>query len=547
MQNRNRTANGGLALRALVGLGLVMVVIVIFSQARYGYEFFYSDAPRHALNGAFILDLVKAFPIHQPVQWAYNYYAQYPALTILFYPPLYPAVLAVAYALFGISQASAVIVNALFYLALVVGVYRLASRYVAQLPALATAVVVGAAPEMAFWGRQIMTDVPATTLLVWAAELFLAYQATHRQRDLYLGAALAVAAVWIKITVCFLLPVMAIGVVLLDGRQAWRLRRNWIVFFGVCILMMPLIWLTLHFGQTNVQSVSGVPDGAASRTSISNWLWYARRLPEQLGWPATITIIIGLGAGLVRLARRRQLPWQWGFLIAWVGIGYLFFSAIDLKDPRFTLPILPPLALIGVWGVCHVFGRRQSWEYAVLAALALATLVMTLVYRPPLYVSGYAQIVKEVSRRAPEQSNVVFSGYRDGAFVFAMRAIGDRPDVDTIRADKLLLSIAIRRSTGVEGKHLTRSEIAKQLTRQKAAYVVAQDDFWTDLVEMRRLQDVLHSDQFTPVKHYRMQTNFNAHDQAITVYRNNAKLPAERPARSIDLPAINHTVSESSE
>lgn len=544
MQNRNAIERYGLILRAAIWLGLLLVVVAIFSQARLAYEFFYSDAPRHALNGAFILDLVKDFPIHGPVQWAYNYYAQYPALTILFYPPLYPAVLAIAYALFGISQASAVIVNALFYLALVAGTYRLAIRYVDRLPAFAAAVIVGAAPEIAFWGRQIMTDVPATALLVWSAEFFLAYQAAQRRRDLYLGAILAAAAVWLKITVCFLLPVMAIGVVLLDGRNVWRRPRNWVVMVGMILVMLPLIWLTLHFGQTNVESVAGVPDGAASRTSVANWLWYARHMPEQIGWPVAIAAALGLGIGVVRLVRHKRLPKHWVFLVAWTSVGYLFFSAIDLKDPRFTIPILPPVAVIGVWGVCRLRPGRPRWAYPALAAIALVTLVMTLVYRPPLYVSGYAQIVKEVSRQVPQDSNIVFSGYRDGAFIFAMRAIGDRPDVDVIRADKILLNIAIRRSTGVEQKHLTRSQIAKRITQQKASYVVAQDDFWTDLVEMQRLQSVLHSKQFTPVAHYRMKTNFNAHDKAITVYRNNAELPAKRPARSIDLPAIDRTVSQ---
>ncbi|KEZ77877.1 ArnT family glycosyltransferase [Salinisphaera hydrothermalis] len=523
---------------------LVVLVLILFVWAPTNYAFYYSDAPRHALNGAFILDLVKAFPIHDPVQWAYNYYAQYPALTILFYPPLYPAVLAVAYAILGVSQASAVVVNALFYTALLIGSYRLACRYVDRIPAFFVAFLIGAAPEMAFWGRQIMTDVPATAAAVWAMELLLAYAVSHDRRVLWLGAAIAVVAVWLKITVCFLLPVLALGLVQIDGWAVWRRPRNLVMGCGVVLLMLPLLWLTIHFGQTNVQSVTGVADGATPRSSLSNWLWYARSLPLQLGWPVTAAVALGAVAGVVRVVRSRHLPAHWGLLAAWVVVGYLFFSTIDLKDPRFTIPLLPPFVLIGVWGVCWLFGARARWAGLLLAAIGAATLITTLVYRPPLYVSGYAHIVKDVARLAPENSNVVFSGYRDGAFIFAMRAIGHRPDVDTIRADKMLLSIAIRRSTGVREKHLTRAQIGQELTRQKAAYVVAQDDFWTDLTEMRRLQWVLHSPQFTPVAHYRMHANFNAPEKTITVYRNNAPLPAKRPPRSIDLPAIDRTVTQ---
>lgn len=522
----------------------VLVVIAVFSVARTGYEFFYSDAPRRALNGAFILDLVKAFPIHDPVQWAYNYYAQYPALTVLFYPPLYPAVLAVAYAILGVSQVSAVVVNGLFYLGLVWGMYRLAGHYLDRIAALGVAAIVGAAPEIAFWGRQIMTDVPATAALVWASAVFVDYLRNGRRRDLYWSAVLALAAIWLKLTLCFMLPVFAVALAAAEGRGVWRCPRHWIVFAGMAVGLLPLVWLTLHFGQTNVQSAAGVPDGPTGRLSLANWLWYAQQTPAMLGWPATIGVAIGSATGLLAWAGQGRVRRRWLFPIAWAVVGYVFFSAIDLKHPRFLIPVLPPLVLIGGGGLQWLLDRWRTLFRLGLACVAVATLAITLIKHPPRYVGGYASIVKAVARRAPANSNIVFSGYRDGVFIFAMRAIGDRPDLATIRADKLLLSVAIRRSTGVKQKHLTTSRIARELTRLKVSYVVAQDGFWTDLVEMRRLQRVLHSSQFKPVAHYRLPANFNAHDKRITVYRNLASLPERRPARSIDLPAINHTVSQ---
>ncbi|MES1955141.1 ArnT family glycosyltransferase [Salinisphaera hydrothermalis] len=531
----------------LAGYGLLALLVAgLFWLAPTSYAFYYSDAPRHALNGAFILDLARDLPISDPVQWAYNYYAQYPALTILFYPPLYPVFLAVAYAVFGISQATAIFVNALFYMALVTGSYRLARRYVSDGSALAAALMVGAAPEIAFWGRQIMTDVPATAALVWATELFLAYGSDLRARHLYVSAAMAAMAVWLKITVCFLLPVLAFGLVLVDGRTVLRRSRNWCLVIGMVVAMLPLLWLTVHFGQTNVQSVAGVADGAAPRLSLANWLWYAERLPAQIGWPAVAAVIVGVYVGIVRFVRCRRIALRWALLAGWVVVGYLFFSTIDLKHARFTIPLLPPLIVLGVWGVERLFAGMAHQAHIVLAGLGAATLAITLIYRPPLYVSGYAKIVKSLTRRAPEHSNIIFSGYRDGAFIFAMRAIGNRPDVGVIRADKLLLSVAIRRSTGVKEKNLTAAQIADQITRFRGAYVVAQDGFWTDLTEMKRLQEVLHSSQFKAVAHYRLDENFNAPDKTITVYRNEAKLPVYAAPLSISLPAVNRTVTQKS-
>lgn len=527
-----------------IALGvLALLVLVVFSQARTGYEFYYSDAPRHALNGAFILDLIKGFPIHDPVRWAYDYYAQYPALTILFYPPLYPAVLAVAYAIIGVSQASALVVNGLFYFALACGMYRFAGCYLDGLAALAVAAIVTVTPEIAFWGRQVMTDVPATATLVWAAAIFAGYLRHRRSRELYWSAALAVAAVWLKLTVCFMLPVFAVALVLAEGRGIWRSARLWLVFAGVIIGLLPLVWLTLHFGQTNFDSVANVPDGETGRLTLANWIWYARRAPHTLGWPSAIVVAFGLVSGLLAWIRGGVDSRLWLFPIGWAVVGYLFFSAIDLKATRFMIPVLPPLVLIGVGGL---YGLLRQWPRlpgGVLVCVTAATLAITLITRMPLYVGGYAAAVKAVTQRAPADSSIVFSGYRDGSFIFAMRAIGGRPDLVTIRADKLLLSIAIRRSAGVKEKNLTTRQIAHELTRLKVSYVVAQDGFWTDLVAMRRLQHVLHSPQFKPVAHYRLPENFSAPDKSITIYKNLAPLPARRPPQTIDLPAINRTVT----
>ncbi|MGB7754557.1 MAG: glycosyltransferase family 39 protein, partial [Salinisphaera sp.] len=518
---------------------------IAFGSVPLDYQFFYSDAPRHALNGAFILDLVRDFPINDPVQWAYNYYAQYPALTILFYPPLYPAILAVAYAILGISQFSAVVVNALFYFALLLGVFRVSRPLMGFVAGAIAAAAVGALPDIAFWGRQVMTDVPATAMLVWGVAFFLEYSEHRRSWLLYASALAVLAAVWLKLTVCFVLPVFAIALVAIDGRFVWQSRRHWSVVALMILGLLPLAWLTLHFGQTNVQSAANAAGAPASRLSLANWLWYPRRLPAMVGWPMTVVFVAGSAAGLVAWTRqRRGMQAAWGLIAGWAIVGYVFFSAIDLKDERFFIPVLPALVVIAVGGIHALLpARRAIWGWLVTAAVAVATLTITWIEYPPLYVKGYARIVRDVAREAPRDSNVVFSGYRDGAFIFAMRAIGGRPDLHTIRADKLLLTIAIRRSAGVKQKNLTEAQIAKELTRQKTSYVVAQDGFWTDLTEMKRLQAVLHSAQFKPVAHYRMQANFNAPERSITVYRNLAKLPKKRPPLSIDLPAINRTVT----
>ena len=88
--------------RLLAWVLVLGCVALLFAQAPHGGAFYWSDSPRHALNGVFVMDLIKAMPLDDPTGYAYRYYAQYPALTILFYPPLFYAISAPFYAVLGV-------------------------------------------------------------------------------------------------------------------------------------------------------------------------------------------------------------------------------------------------------------------------------------------------------------------------------------------------------------------------------------------------------------------------------------------------------------
>lgn len=61
----------------------IIIGVLFLTGAPMDGSFSWGDSPRHALNGAFIMDLFKDLPFDDPVGYAYNYYSQYPALTIL--------------------------------------------------------------------------------------------------------------------------------------------------------------------------------------------------------------------------------------------------------------------------------------------------------------------------------------------------------------------------------------------------------------------------------------------------------------------------------
>lgn len=533
-------------LHGMAALTLLLAIAWLFSQAPAGGAFYWSDAPRHALNGVFVKDLLAAAPVTDPAGYAYAYYARYPALTVLFYPPLFYFLSAPLYLLLGVSHQTALFAVFLHYVAFGLGCYRLGLFWLRPAMALLFALVLVTAPEIAFWGRQVMLEIPAFAFLVWSVVALMAYRRSQRPSMLYLTVFLLVLAMYTKLSTAFLAPVFA--VVLLHDR-GWAVLKDRHVYFVVLLGilgLMPLLALTLKFGQANVQSMTGIADAAVSRASLAGWLWYARQIPSQLGWAATAGACAG--AVLLSLPRYRHTAGiskadalLWGL---WFAMGYLFFSSIDLKEARHSVFILLPLVFAALL-VLDRLRPRMGWVLAVL--LLTATAAQTLLLRPVYYVQGYAQAVDFVARNAPRNSRVMFSGYRDGAFIFNMRTREDRRDLSVLRADKMLLRVAVRRGLGVEQKPLSEQEIAARIHQYGVRYIVVQPGFWNDLEVMRRFEAVLQSPPFVQVHRIPTPANYPAHEKELIIYENLAPVSAEPLDLQIELPMINRTLQSTIE
>lgn len=121
-------------------------------------------------------------------------------------------------------------------------------------------------------------------------------------------------------------------------------------------------------------------------------------------------------------------------------------------------------------------------------------------------------------RRAPTHS-----GMHDGSFIFSMRTAAGRPDLYAVRADKLLLEVAMRRELGVSA-------------------VVAQRDIWTDLEPMARLQRVLDGQGFEEIERIPVVTNMPQEDRELHFYRIVGEVQPRPPSLRIDLPIIGQRI-----
>ncbi|WP_144299643.1 glycosyltransferase family 39 protein [Elioraea rosea] len=523
-------------------LVIALAVVALYATSPLHGAFWWSDAPRHGLNGIFLKDALTELPVGDPKGFAFAWYAQYPALTILFYPPLFYVTSAPAFLLFGESHAVAQGMVALHLLGLGVGMYALALAWLPPLGALAAALVLLGLPEIALWGRQVMLEIPALCWLVWAAVFAVRHGRTAGTASLFLAAAVLLAALYTKVSMIFAIPALALLLLRARGFGMLAERRVWLAALLFLAGLAPLVLLTLQFGQANVQSVVEIVDTAASRKTLEGWVWYARALPGMLGWlPLALA-----GLGLVASLLGRAGAWRRGertMLVLWVVVSYLALSFIELKEARHGVILLVPIAAWIACGLVWLAGLAGRAQGPALAAGAGAALVaLTVATEAVPRVDGYEEAARRVAALAPPDSTVLFSGKRDGSFVFSMRTVSGRPDLYTARADKLLLTVAVRRELGVGQREDTEEEILERIRDLGVSVVVAQRDFWTDLAAMARLQHVLDGPGFEEIGRIPVVANVPTEDRELRLYRIRGEVKPRPPSFTIDLPIIGRRI-----
>jgi 4-amino-4-deoxy-L-arabinose transferase-like glycosyltransferase len=520
-----------------VALIFVAAVTLLYLSSPRDGNFWWSDAPRHAMDGAFYRDLVREMPLSGLEQFAIDYYLKYPALTILFYPPMFAWVEAIFFTLFGVSHPVAQLSIAFFAFLAAWGGYRLLRRWSSPVWAASAMVLFLGFPEVALWGRQVMLELPVCAFLFWGVHIFLRYVEEDRPRLLYASALLLVGAVYTKQTAVFVLPLLGWYLWRAKGWPMLRLRPVRIAgaLFGIGLL--PLVLVTLRFGQVNFNSVQGGTWTPMPLFSPAAWSFYARQLPAQLGWAPLILAAVFL---VVSLRKKEWRGAGWTFALGWFLTGYLFFSLIALKESRHTVLILLPVGWFALEALRRILPSRIAPAAGV--GLASAVFLHTVAFVPVPQVSGYRAAADYIAAHAPPKSTILFSGYRDGSFVFNMRAREDRRDLGVLRADKILLRVKQRRELGVTELGLTEADILKRIEETGVSYVVNQPNFWDDLEAMRRLQRVLSGNQFCKVATLPVTANTGYQDHMLEIYRKVGVVSERTVPLRVELPIIGTTI-----
>lgn len=217
-------------------------------------------------------------------------------------------------------------------------------------------------------GRMALPDLPLTfciTLAIWAALVSTLEQERNPRKFVILAAVGLGLGFLMKGPVGIIIPLLVIVPVLMIERRSIALEPSDILLGFVVMLAIALPWYVVMWfthGNAYLQSFFVGDNFERFATSRFNdprpWWFY---LPVVAGGmlPWTPLALAWLGPMTQFLRGRRAIGTIDLRLLMWAILPLAFYSLSVGKQPRYVLPVLPPLALLLASSIIE---RTQEWR-----------------------------------------------------------------------------------------------------------------------------------------------------------------------------------------
>jgi 4-amino-4-deoxy-L-arabinose transferase-like glycosyltransferase len=303
----------------------------------------------------------------------------------LFYPPLVYWVADIFYAVLGNESIwVAVLSNVVWLGILVFATYGIGRRLWNARVGWLSVVFVLAAPMIVSTSKDYMLDLPLTA--VGALSLYLLIRAdgfSNRRHSLLFGVCCG-CGLLVKWTFPLVMALPVLHATATALSQV-RLRRNFrplLNLAGAAALAFAVAgtWYVHNFRQVVGASLyysgpEGVAQGNPPVATLGSALWYLWNLLNVQLY--LIPLLFAL-VGIVYCFRHRALASRNVYPLLMVAGTYLMFTLLRHKDPRYTLPMLPALAVVAASWLEYVAAKARAWiETAFIAYSAVAFVAIT--------------------------------------------------------------------------------------------------------------------------------------------------------------------------
>lgn len=500
----------------------------------------YPDADRLLMDGVFVLDFLRAMPLDRVVDFTKEYYAQYPALSIGYRPPLFPFVEAVFNGVFGVNTWSSRLAIVAFAIGGVSAWYALVKRIYDCKTAFWSALLLATTPYLVQWGWYTMGEIPLLAMAMITAYFFYRYSESQAAKYLYLTTIFFCLTAWTKQTSIFL-GLWFVAYLAYRGQllSFFKRKESWIAIGIAALLLIPLALITLWLGDLNIQQSVGstASSGTPSRLSLDNLLVLWSTLGVyHLAVPVLLLSIVGIALSIIKRDRRAV------FFALLILSTYLFFSFIAGKNPRYSIFWIPAFTLFAALVAFYPGGKVARIVATVaLAAAVLANVIQT--YRmQPQYATGYDQAATFVLQNS-KSPTVFFDGYNNGYFTYFMRAADSEKSMHVLRADKLLSSSAINPNIWLEVHARSDADIQRMLDQYGIDLIVVEDRDVSGIQIHQRFRQFLQTPRFQRLITIPVRSNRNnLRVQQLIVYRYLDAKPLTAEYLTLKLPVVGQEV-----
>lgn len=226
--------------------------------------------------------------------------------------------------------------------------------------------------------HRVGVDVPMTLFATMALYFGVRIAQGGSRRDYVIAGLCAALATTTKLPgIVVLLPLLIAHGYNVRGRAnpiaEWISSRDvWIaffVFFAVWVATNPGIVIASDYFSLFTSAPDTLAEDMVEGAVRPNlWLYYLDAMRESMGWPLALTSVAG-----VAYAAWRRTPAD-VMLLAYAAINYVAISSTTsewLYFPRYTLPIIVVLAVLGARGVLDALERVPGKRIAAILAMAV--------------------------------------------------------------------------------------------------------------------------------------------------------------------------------
>lgn len=504
------------------------------------------DGPRYLNNAAMIHDFLGSGKYLDPVGFAKQNYAQYPAHNVPYHPPGYAFLLAIWFHLFGMSYVSArcfiACCTAGFGIAMY-GILRL--QEVQKAPSFLTTCLLLLFPEIALWSRTGMSELPALMFITFATYLFIRALKTESPKLIWAAYAVALCAFFCRISSAGILPCWGLAF-LLARRQPLRFWLHYLMP-SILYIAIGVAWVKFasHYSQHEMRRSVG--ESLLRCLNSENLLVWWTGLPTSVGWGA---VCFCASSCIILWRTSHHVRASFLFWMAWVAGCYALVVSMGAHhEHRYFIFALP-----GVAGLCQLASvhiatvcQKTGVAIALLSLLAVSNLPTVLQIDDGLV--GF-QKVADYLASCEEEGNVMLASHiGDSDIIFRYRAKDSQIERTFYRSDR---TFSIRLADYYRADHPT-DPVAVADTEQAGIDMVRRGRIrylvtWEyneslESPENRRHDDVIFASSLANTHHFSLVKEEvitrKQNQNTVKIWRYNDELPTGLAEIDVPIPTAN--------